>query len=308
MSETLETKRSYTSRWKTPEGDKVFIRPRDIELFKLLLRYKYLPTKHIIALMSGEHTAWQSRLRQLRRAGYLYVEGAQQKHYKALYRDLVYSLDKKGLNELINRRIDCELPLADSGFAHQLLIDEVMTSFDLGAQDPISLELLPPTVDGIPVTITVNKSRIDTHVQADFQPFVVRRKEADRQVAFLCPGIEADIGTEPVFARDFERSSIRKKLTLYLEVIDRKLIEQHFGRKNMYVPFITGTRARMLTMKDNLLQTLKREKLPEAYARFFLFKVHPNFHSQEDQRQPSGHMIIEPWERAGLSDFSFLTS
>lgn len=302
MSEALQTKRPYTSRWQTPSGEKLIVRPRDIEIFKLLLRYKYLPTKHIVAYLRSDLSTIQARLRQLRRAGYLYVEGAQRDHYKANYRDLVYSLDKKGLNELTNRRMECALPVADSGYAHQLLIDEVMFSFELGATEPFSFERLPRLESGIAVSITVNKKRIETHLFADGQPFFVRRKRATDQVAFLCPGIEADIGTEPIHTRDFERSSIRKKLALYLEAMEQGLTEKHFNRKTMYVPFITGTRARMLSMKNEV------GRMAGDKSRFFIFKVHPNFHSQEDQRLPSGHMLTEDWEREGLPNFNFASS
>lgn len=302
MSETLEAKRSYTSRWNNPkwEGD-TKIRPRDVEIFKLLLRYKYLPTKHLAALLGDDVPNIQLRARQLRRAGFLYCELAQKDHYKALYRDLVYSLDKKGLSQLINRGMDVDLPVADSGYAHQLLIDEALSSFDLWKSPELSVEFIDLPDGGVPVTIKINGVNISTHVEADGKKIRLTRIEADRKIVRDLI-LEADIGTEPIETGDFGRSSVKKKVALYAEIMKKKLVKEYFGRDNLYIMIVTGERARLISMKEKLAPIMG------DYARFFLFKVLPNFHSYADQRPPSDHMIKEDWERAGLPNFNLTTS
>ena len=59
------------------------------------------------------------------------------------------------------------------------------------------------------------------------------------------PGIEADCGTEPIDASDFDRSSIAKKFAAYIAIAEQRMHRSHFGFPNFFVPFITTTEARL---------------------------------------------------------------
>ena len=76
-------------------------------------------------------------------------------------------------------------------------------------------------------------------VEADGEPFGIERIVDGRKRYFFCPGVEADLNTEGLESASFERSSIVKKFTLYLEIERRQLYRTHFGFPNMLVPFFT---------------------------------------------------------------------
>ena len=111
---------------------------------------------------------------------------------------------------------------------------ELMASFELGTRetgnrliawsDILHSKNLPDTTRAalkpyqIPVTVTIDGAVTATHVDADGEPFGITRSSSGRPVFFFCPGIEADCGTEPIDASDFQRSSLYKKFVLYLAI------------------------------------------------------------------------------------------
>ena len=147
-------------------------------------------------------------------------------HYNANYRPLVYALADRGLNALRERGVECERTRARRNFAHELMTSELMASIELGAResgvplitwpDILTSKSLPEKTRHsskpfhIPITITVEGKKHDTHIAADGAPFGIERLINGRSVYFFCPGIEADCGTEPVDTSDIARSSIFK--------------------------------------------------------------------------------------------------
>lgn len=319
MSETVEAKRTYTSRWKPNRSKEPVLTMRHIEAFKLLTRYTYLPMPYFRAFLGGGISSWQQTLRNLTAARYLHRPDQQRQHYNALYRPLVYQLGTRGLNALKERGIECEKPLAHVNFGHELMASELMASFELGARkadvrliswpDILKSQSLPNKTRNsakphhIPVTIAVDGERRDTHIVADGEPFGIRREVGGKAHYFFCPGVEADCGTEPVDTHDFERSSIYKKFVLYQTVIEQDIYRSHFGFPNLYIPIVTATNVRKASMMA-LLEKMTKGK----GSKHILFKTFPSFTSFERPRPPSGHMLTEDWERVGVPSFNFLSS
>ena len=73
-----------------------------------------------------------------------------------------------------------------------------------------------------------------------------------------------------------------------------------FGATTFIVPFITTTEARMRSM----IAALERFRAGPL-AKRFLFKHIPSFTSFEKPASPTGHMLTEPWHRAGFEPFRF---
>jgi hypothetical protein len=155
----------------------------------------------------------------------------------------------------------------------------------------------------IPITITVEGRRHDTHIAADGHPFGTARTIDGQRYFFFCPGIEADCGTEPVDTSDFARSSISRKFLLYEAILAEEVHRLHFGFPNLLVPIITTNQARAQSMMD-----LLKRMTGGAGSRMFLFKTFPTLTSFETPRPPSGHMLTEDWQRVGYPPFNFLTS
>src|SRR6266851_3125741 len=267
MITAVESKRSYTSRWK-PKGDyDPHLTERHIEAFKLLTRYTYLPAPYFPTFLGGHRDSWQEALRRLTGAGYLDRPKQQRQHYNANYRPLVYALADRGLNALRERGVECERPRARRNFAHELMTSELMASIELGAREGAMLITWPDILVSeslpektrcssrpfhIPVTITVDGNKHDTHIAADGAPFGIERVIDGRSVYFFCPGIEADCGTEPVDTSDIARSSIFKKFMLYEAIYAEQIHRSHFGFPSFYVPVITTNNVRMQSMMEVL--------------------------------------------------------
>jgi hypothetical protein len=75
---------------------------RDIEIFKVLARYRYLAVDDIQGLVGGELKPIVHRLNLLSRKPNLYVNRPQQQRQAAdaNYRRLIYELDERGLRVL----------------------------------------------------------------------------------------------------------------------------------------------------------------------------------------------------------------
>jgi Replication-relaxation len=307
--------RKYTSRW-TPKGKEPKLSPRHIEAFRLLTRYKYLTRPYFQAFLGGDKTSWQVALLNLTGAGYLERPKPQRNHYNANYRPLVYSLGDRGLHTLQERGVDAVKPRAHQNFAHELMTSELMASFELGVReaglrlltwsDILKSESLPEGTrrSPKPYSIPVRFNDEDHHVEADGHPFGIVRIVDGRSRYFFCPGIEADCATEPLETDNFKRSSIIKKLHLYLEIEKHELYRSYFGFPNILVPFITTNSVRLHSMKEKL-----RKITNGKGSKIILFgKPYPAFTTFERPLPPSGHALTSTYERVGYPSFNFLAS
>lgn len=317
--------RTRNSRWtRSPTfGPRKTARlsSHDVEIFTILERYRYLPADYIHALAGGSFKHLTHRLNVLSREPNLFVNRPHQQraNANANYRPLIYELDRRGVQVLEERGCEHRRNRAPSSFAHELMTCEIMASFELGGRaadvrfitwdDILRSDSLPEATRRlskpyhIPISVTTDGQRFDTHVAADGHPFGIVRASAGSRRYFFCPGIEADCGTEPVAASDFERSSIYKKLVLYLAIEAQGIHRSHFGFPNFYVPMITTNTIRAQSM----MEALKRITGGSG-SKVILFKTFPAFTSFEKPRPPSGHMVTEDWQRVGHPPFSFLTS
>lgn len=295
--------------------------PRDITIFSALARYRYLPADYIHALVGGSFKHLVHRLNVLSREPNLFVDRPQQQraNANANHRPLIYELDERGTRVLQERGIEHQRTRPPANFSHELMTCQIMASFELGARDAavrlitwhdiLRSRRLPETTRrsakpfNIPVAVTVDGQRLDTHVAADGHPFGVARLIDGQSAYYFCPGIEADCGTEPVDASDFARSSIYKKFVLYLAVEAQGIHRAHFGFTNFYVPVITTNENRARSMMD-----LLKRITGGAGSKILMFKTFPAFTSFDKSAPPSGRMLTEDWQRVGHPPFNFLSS
>jgi hypothetical protein len=156
-----------------------------------------------------------------------------------------------------------------------------------------------PTAASIPVTFAAHGERYALHINADAWPFGLERVIDDVRTYLFFPGIEADCGTEPVETGSFERSSIAKKFAAYSAIAEQGIYRSHFGFPNFFVPFIAPTKVRMESM-----MTLLQRMTGGRGSKMFLFKTFPVLSSAERSPKASGHVLIEPWLRAGFEPFT----
>jgi hypothetical protein len=319
MDETVG-KQTRNSRWtRDPvvgRAGAVAVHPteRDIRIFKLLSRFRYLPSDYIHAFIGGNEKALGHRLNLLSRKPNLYLARPQQQRQcaNANYRHLIYELDERGYRALSDRRLSFPAKTYIRNFNHELMVAQIMASIELGTlQNPnvrlitwpeiLASEHTPKATreSAAPTSIRVTYSLRDktqtTEVVADGQPFGLERVIDGKQSYLFFPGIEADCGTEPIDASDAERSSILKKFTAYAAIAEQGIYRSHFGFPNFFIPLVTTTAARLRSMME-LLDRLTGGR----GSKMFLFKTFPSYTSAEKPPAPSGHMLSEPWQRAGF--------
>ena len=281
-----------------------YVTDRDVEIFKLLARYRYLPADFIHAFMGGDYQSLIKRLNLLCRKPNLYLNRPvqQREHAEANYRKLIYELDSRAITVLAEHGLTYSKKY-HRNFVHELLVCQIAASLELGTKGTPNVSIIDwPTIMASerfpaatrklahPLSIPFNG---DEHLTPDWQPFVIKRDG----LAKFFPGFEADCGTEPINASDDERSSIKAKFRAYLTIMEQEIFKSHFGANTFTVAFITTNTTRMQSMMA-LLERMN----PGAHARHFLFKTAPSFTSYKKTFEPTGHMLTEPWKRVGHAD------
>ena len=312
--DAIAPKKTRNSRWDrkpvVEDGTKptvAHLTERDINILKCLARYQYLPTDYIHAFTRGDYKSLIHRLGLLSRKPNLYINRPQQQreHAEANYRKLVYELDNRGAQVLR----DCDIPVSKKkdhrNFAHELMVCQIAASIDLGTiADPriklirwpaiLASDRLPDATRRLanPLSIPVG----DHRKIPDGEPIVIVRQFEATTFMFLVQ--EADCGTEPIDATDNDRSSIRRMFEDYLTIIERRTYQTHFGANTFMVAIVTTNETRM-----NSMMALLARMNPGQAAKRFLFKHMPVFNSYKQSAPATGHMLTDPWKRAGFPDF-----
>jgi hypothetical protein len=309
------------SRWNrepklTSDGKPVVARltEDDITIFKFLGRYRYLPSDYLAALSGRSLPTLQARLEILCRKPNCYISRPHQQRDNAgaNARRLVYELDNKGADELQSRGVAYSRKKYLRNFAHELMACTIAASFEIGAKvnprtriigwnELIDSPQMPPATKQLanPQVLLFSGDDKQEEIASDWRPFVIERTLESKSYIFVF-GFEADCGTEPIDTADSERSAIRNKFSAYLTALEHDVPRRLFGATTFMVPFITTTEPRMRSMIA-LLERLRAGPL----AKRFLFKHIPSFTSFEKPAPATGHILTEPWHRAGFSPFVF---
>lgn len=319
--DAMPQKYTRNSRWsrdpvKGQEGAPRAVYPteRDIEIFKLLARFHYLPSDYIHAFVGGNQKALLHRLNLLSRKPNLYLARPPQQRQcaDANYRPLTYALDERGARALRERDLPVPLKSSRHNFIHELMIAQITASIELGTRANPAVRLITwrdilahpntpaatprlPIPNAVPVSYSFRGEIRSDQIVADARPFGLERTIDGKRSFLFFPGIEADCGTEPVDAADPERSSIAKKFAAYLAIAEQGIHRSHFGFPNFFVPFITTTSARL-----NSMMALVEHLTGKQGSKILLFKTFPCLTSPERSPPVGGHMLTEPWQRVGF--------
>src|ERR1700730_19328271 len=148
--DAVVNKTRRNSRWTrepvTDDGRAVVVYPtqRDIEIFKLLTRYRYLPSDYIHAFVGGSANALSRRLNLLSRKPNLYLARPHQQRETAdaNYRHLIYELDERGSRVLKERGLSFLPKSYHRNFEHELMVAQITASFELGTRERTNVRLI----------------------------------------------------------------------------------------------------------------------------------------------------------------------
>ena len=319
----METRKRRSRMRRVSSGKRIELTQRDLELFKLLDRYRYLRSDYLYAFLGG-----QSETRFKERLGALYHDGRyinrpeqQWEYANSRYMPAVYELDEKGEQVLRDQElVHNDSPLLASGrtgayrqFAHQLMICECLASIELGVRRSQGLrfvswqDILTKAPEQtrqranpfeLPVSISHLCPRTGNTRHASFRlvPDGLFGLEYGRngQRTYRFFALEVDRATMPVKRSDLSQSSFLRKILAYRQLVMQGAHRMHLGIPNLFVLTVTTNASHMAS-----IMKLVEELAPEQRSKLFLFK------SIAGKATPdtADHMLSEPWQRVGCDAF-----
>ena len=295
-----QPRRSRMRRTRT--GKRLEITARDIEIFRLLRRYRYLRSSYIHAFVGGaSETRFKERLGDLFHEGFIDRPAQQWELANCRHVPVVYESGKGGERILRERGIEDVEPVtflagtARRQFLHSLMICEILASLELGIRLRPDLRFIawPEILARAPekTRALAMPFRIPVPSGGYIVPdglfgieYTVREKKSYRFFA-----LEADRNTMPVDRSNSGQTSYLGKIAAYSEIISQRVHKVYLGLPNFIILSITTNRIHMQQIVDRLQG--KREKAA------FLFSTRDSVRFTT----PTPQFLLRPWKRAGLS-------
>jgi len=309
-------------------GKRIALTDRDIELFKLLNRYRYLRSNFLYSFLGGN-----SETRFKERLGHLYHDGRyinrppqQWQFANCRHMPLIYELDDKGEQVLRQHGlIQADSPLLSKGragacrqFAHELMICDCIASIELGVREDRDLRFIswqeiiakaPEMTRSLhnpfelPVSISHAFSNAKDVQRADIKivPDALFGLEytGHGQKSYRFFVLEADRGQMPVARSNLRQSSYLRKILAYRAIATQNLHKSHLGIPNFLVLNVITNERHM-----NSIMALLDEVTAKKGSQTFLFKSISTLGDFRMAPAPTPHILTAPWQRVGCDEFS----
>lgn len=323
---------------RTPSGKRIVLQARDIEIFKLLRRYRFLRSTFIWALLppplrGGSYKRFQDRLTDLfhetnTRHGGAYLDWPQQQRhaYNARYAPSIYALSPAGEALLAEEaiRIDNVTDLVRGGrmavsraFPHAMMICDTLASLELGTRSEQNVRLVSWEEIVAKAPQQIQRSGMPFAIPVEIEHrFAGTKQEAQHRFRLIPDGLfgleYAQATGKKVyrfFALEAERrnrvqttslkgSSFFKKILAYRVITDKAIHKIHLGIPNLMILTVTPTQARIDTMKQAVFDVHGATGSPK-----FLFRRVDTVGDSDQSPPPTSHMFHAPWQRAGWDEF-----
>lgn len=316
------------SRRKT--GKRISLTERDLEILRLLDRYRYLRSSHLHVLAGGKsHKRFVERLGDLyHEAGFINRPPQQWQAINARYMPAVYELGEPGRRLLAQYDPMSETgmgsarkPLRGAGrqFHHELMVCDILSSMEIGVRANPDLRFIPwaEILASPKMPEATRESLRPMSVKAAVTHQMPRSRKAHRFDRPLVPdalfgleytvggqkryrffALEADRNTEPVTRGDLRQSSYLRKVLQYREIAARSIYKSHWGLPNLFVLNVTVNQRHEQNIMRLVDELTGGKGIPS-----FLFKTMPSLASLEKAPLPEPDMLTEAWHRAGQHDF-----
>lgn len=288
---------------RTRTGKRVALTARDLEIFRLLSRYRFLRSTYLHAFVGGaSETRFKERIGDLFHEGYLDRPAEQWRFADCRFLPVAHELGKGGRDSLLG--IDGAVPdaitwLGDGAqkqFEHAHMICAVLASIELAARNRTDVRFIPwPEM--------LAKAPEGTRQSA--KPFLLSSGNEtvmpdamfgleyrhDGRKAFRFFALEADRGTMPIARATNLGTSVMAKLGAYQNVLAREVHRSQLGIPNLLVLTITTNRSRCAELVQRFGE--RAEEAPQ-----FLFQASA---SAGVLVQADTGLLSAPWERACLA-------
>ena len=286
---------------RTRTGRRIELTARDIEIFKLLSRYRYLRSTYIHAFVGGASaTRFKERLGDLFHEGYLDRPAEQWQFADARCMPAVHENGRGGINALraCGSGFDAdERQVAGTvhrQFLHTLMICEVLASIELAVRADGRLrfiawpEILARAPEAVRASATPFRLPLPSggYLVPDGIFGIEYRGGEAKTYRFFA--LEADRGTMPITRSNPKQTSYLGKLASYGEVIGRQVHKTHWGIPNLLMLTLMNNGARMKEVVERL------EGRAGGNAAFLFKSI-----DASALRAPVVQLLLGPWERAG---------
>lgn len=293
---------------RSPKGKRLAITRRDIDIFRALMRYRYLRSTYLHAFVGGKsETRFKERLGDLFHEGFIDRPAQQWQFAEARTAPVVYELGagaRRALAEFGECTDESRTFLttgAHRQFAHSMLICECLASIELATLSRPAIRFIPwceilaralaqGRVVPVPFRFPVSQGVIVIPDGLFGLEYKTGAKSSYRIFA-----LEVDRGTMPVARSNGRQTSYLAKLAAYRAIIDRELYRALLGVPNLLLLTITTSEVRMADM----LQKLGHNG---GLHGAFLFK--PISIGMRTLVIPHPDFLATPWERVGHAAMS----
>ncbi|HWY60518.1 MAG TPA: replication-relaxation family protein [Rhizomicrobium sp.] len=296
----MPPRRSRMRRTRT--GKRLELSERDIEIFKLLERYRFLRSTYIHAFVGGaSEKRFTERLGDLYHEGYIGRPDQQWELARACHLPTVHESDAgatKALREAGIATGDVRTfpaPTAHRQFLHSLMICEVLASLDLDVRTDPQLRFIawPQILARAPEQTRASGTpfRIPVPSGGYLVPdglFGIEYRPGEKK-AYRFFALEADRGTMPLSRSNGSQTSYLGKLAAYREILAHQIHKTHWGIPNLLVLTVTVGTGRVQEILDRL-----QDRSIESAS--FLFKA---LSVPDLLTAPIPQLLFEPWQRAG---------
>lgn len=291
----MQKRRSRMRR--TSVGRRIELSSRDIELFKLLTRYRYLRSTYLHAFVGGaSETRFKERLGDLFHEGYLDRPAQQWMFADARFAPVVYEIGKGAFEALraSGEADGCGWQVAAAAgrqFLHAMMICEALASIELGTRNVEGSRFI-----GWSETLARAPDATRAASKPSHLPLVSGRSVVPDAVfgleynvagkkTYRFFALEADRGTMPVERSSPVQTSYLGKLAAYGEILAHQVYRTSWGVPNLLVLTLTTSEAR----KSAIIA-----KLGTASAALLFKAARPS-----TLASPLTVLLSEPWERVG---------
>lgn len=297
-------------------GMRIELTQRDLEIFRLLARYRYLRSTYIHAFVGGNKTKLIERLGHLyHEAGYLDRPEQQWEAVNARYMPVAYELGERARYVLadagqgVPRRTD-----RARQYRHEALVCQIVASIELESRAIAGIRFISweeilrspkmpaATPDSFnPKAISARTGNAGSPCETELVPDALFgiEYETGGKKSFRFFALEADRNTEPVIRRDNRQSSYARKIAQYEDIIRQALFRTRWGLPNLLVLTVTTSDRHMHALLQGAQQCACRE-----IADHFLFRSVSRGAAGECIAGPIPNLLTAPWQRPGLEPLS----
>jgi Replication-relaxation len=301
---------------RAPSGCRIELQPRDLQIFRLLQRYRYLRSTYLHAFVGGDKTKLIERLGKLyHEGGYLDRPAQQWEALDARHRPAVYESTAKAdailraeglLSQDGPARFGPERNGVQRQFHHTLMICDILASIELTARAMPGLRYVPCDEIRAKAPEAIRAASAPLHFPvAIAHRFASGRCERTnltltpdglfgleygeaRSKSYRFFALEADRSTMPVARETLRQSSYLRKILGYREILTRRLYKSQLGVPNLLVLTVAASDVHA----GNLLR-LTEDLCDSGLSRAFLFKPLPR------SSEPVPDLLAGPWRRPG---------